>query len=150
MRGDEARAVPPRSFSERGTRSVRDEESAVLLRAIGVEAGRDRSRSGVDAAHDADRARDRYPALAGRGDGAGLRDWPFDRGWEDAFVTAYGDALPRDWACLWGIFPASDATPSGRSITRSHRVSQQVAGITHVIWDGVRLQDAQRGPGAML
>jgi polysaccharide pyruvyl transferase CsaB len=146
LRGDEARAVAAEVFQRAGTSSVRDEESALLLRAIAVE------RPVAIAPDPAWTLRttpiepaSRYPALAGRPVMAlVLRDWPFDRRWEDAFVAAYDDALPRDWGCLWLDFSRAPDAVLERPLYDeiAPRLAARLPRLTHVVWDGMRLQDA--------
>ena len=146
LRGAQARAIAADVFRRAGTVSVRDEESAALLRAIGVE------RPVVVAPDPAwtlrtapDPPASRYPALAGRPVLAlVVRDWPFDRAWEDAFVATMDASFPRDWACLWVDFSrvpdATLARPLYDEI--APRLTARLPGLTHAIWDGLGLQDA--------
>lgn len=146
LRGADARAITADVFQRAGTSSVRDAESAALLRAIGVE------RPVAIAPDPAWTLRttpvapaSRYPALADRRVMAlVVRDWPFDRAWEDAFVAAFADACPRDWGCLWIDFSRVPDAVLERPLYDeiAPRLAARLPGLTHVIWDGLRLQDA--------
>lgn len=146
LRGADARSITAEVFSRAGTSSVRDEESAALLRAIGVE------RPVAIAPDPAWTLRtmptqpaSRYPSLAGRPVMAlVVRDWPFDRSWEDAFVAAFGEAFPRDWGCLWVDFSRVPDAALKRPLYDeiAPRLVTRLPGLTHVIWDGLGLQEA--------
>src|SRR5688572_16241615 len=105
LRTSDAREITADVFTRAGTASVRDGESALLLRSIGVE------RIVPIASDPAWRFRmpspssdlaGRFPQLAGlRVLAVVVRDWPFDDHWGAAFVSALREALPAGWGCLW-------------------------------------------------
>ena len=149
LRNADAREITAEVFTRADVCSVRDAESARLLRVIGVERL-------VPVAADpawcfafADAPVDlptRFPELAGnRVMAIAVRDWPFDARWEDDFVAAFKNALPAGWACLWLDFartPSADArTVEGSEI--AHRLITKIAdGRAHAVWQGMRVEEA--------
>ena len=74
-----------------------------------------------------------------------MRDWPFDATWEDAFSSALKSAIPQGWGCLWLDFsrtPSSDPFRVEGSEIAHRLVSQLDDGRVHVIWDGMRVDEA--------
>jgi len=143
----EARAITAEVFARSVASSVRDAESASLLRSIGVQGelvvapdpGWTYPRpEPVDLAT-------RFPQLGGRPVLAvTLRNWPFESGWEEAFLDAFRDALPRDWGCLWLDFSRTPA-PDGNSIAGgeiAYRLVPRLPERAHAVWQGMRLGEA--------
>ena len=105
LRSADARSIAADVFERAVSCSVRDGESARLLREIGVQrpvpvAADPAWRFAMPApVRDLDQ---RFPALAGKRVLAMVvRDWPFAPAWEETFVAAFADALPAGWGCLW-------------------------------------------------
>ncbi len=149
LRGTDARTITADVFNRAEACSVRDAESAALLRRIGV------TRPLTVAPDPAwcfglgepVAPEKHFPALAGRRIIAMVvRDWPFDRSWEAPFVAAVGAALVPGWALLWLDFtrvPDAGATrPQHGEI--AHRLIPQLPGFTHVVWEGMRVEEAAR------
>jgi polysaccharide pyruvyl transferase CsaB len=154
LRRPDARGITADVFERAVSCSVRDVESARLLRSIGV-------KRLVPIAPDpawcfpmpppAGDLRERYPQLAGKRVLAmAIRDWPFDAHWEEAFVAAFRAALPAGWGCLWLDFartPSSDpSTVSGSEI--AHRIVPRLPDIAHAVWTGMQLNEAAALIGA--
>ena len=149
LRNPDAREITAEVFTRADLCSVRDAESAQLLRAIGVE--RIVAIAPDPAWHftlpeaAADLAAV-FPELAGlRVMAIVVRDWPFDPEWEADFVTAFRDALPAGWGCLWLDFsrtPSADPnTVEGSEI--AYRLIPKLAdGRAHAVWRGMRVDEA--------
>ena len=148
LRGAEARAIAADIFTRAGDVSVRDRDSAALVRDIGVT--RDvmvAPDPGWTWRHELQpkvALRERYPALARqRVIAMILRDWPFDPAWEAACVEALRAAIPAGWAVLWLDFNRPpDAATSGYSEIARRMVAALADGRTHVIWAGTLLEEA--------
>ncbi len=147
LRGADARAITADVFNRAQASSVRDDESAALLRTIGVSrpvrVAPDPAWSFPVGEPIAPAAR--FSALANqRVIAMVVRDWPFDRSWETQFVAALRASLPLDWALLWLDFtrvPDASATrPQHDEI--AHRLIPQLPGFTHAVWEGMRLEEA--------
>jgi polysaccharide pyruvyl transferase WcaK-like protein len=154
LRRADARGITADVFERAASCSVRDADSARLLRSIGV-------RRLVPIAPDpawcftmpppAADLRERYPQLQGKRVLAMvIRDWPFDPHWEEAFVAAFRTALPAGWGCLWLDFarpPSSDpSTVAGGEI--AHRIVPRLPDAAHAIWSGMQLSVAAALIGA--
>ena len=146
LAGDEARAIAAEVFTLADVVSVRDEASASVLRDLGVVRETPvapdpgwtyRSVPRATLAH--------FPSLRGRSVLAVVvRDWPFDRRWEEPFVAALADALPPSWACLWLDFARlPDATGECAANDEiAGRLAARIPGRVHAIWRGMRLDEA--------
>lgn len=154
LRGTDARSIAADVFERAVSCSVRDRESAQLLREIGVHrpvpVAADPAWSFTMPAPARDLTQ-RFPALAGKRVLAMVvRDWPFDPDWEEAFVAAFAQALPAGWGCLWLDFartPSDDPeVVSGSEI--AHRIAPRLPGAAHAVWSGMRLNEAAALIGA--
>jgi polysaccharide pyruvyl transferase WcaK-like protein len=146
LAGDEARAIAAEVFTLADAVSVRDEASAAMLRDLGViretlvapdPGWTYRSVPRATLAH--------FPSLRGRSVLAvAVRDWPFDRRWEEPFVAALADTLPPSWACLWLDFARlPDATGECAANDEiAGRLAARLPGRVHAIWRGMRLDEA--------
>ena len=148
LRTRDAREITADVFTRAGTVSVRDRESSLLLRSIGVERivpiAPDPAWQFRMPSPSSDLAA-RFPALAGlRVMAVVVRDWPFDDDWEAAFVAAFKEALPAGWGCLWLDFARTpSANPDavdGSEI--AHRLIPRLPGYAHAVWQGMRIDDA--------
>jgi len=143
LRRAEAQAAAAEVFRVADHVSLRDAESASLLREIGV------MRVAPVAPDPAWIAleelpvvnlRERFPEFAGKRIlGVNLRHWPFDAHWEDSFIAAFRDTLPPDWGCLWIDFQRTPAADGSGFI--DHEIAPRMlerlgAQNLHVLWDG--------------
>lgn len=148
LRTADARGITADVFARADVCSVRDAESARLLRDIGVQRivpiAPDPAWSyalppAVDPAA-------RFAQLAGqRVIAIVLRDWPFDGAWEDAFVAAFRDALPAGWACLWLDFartPSEDPDVVAGGEIAYRLIPRLADGRVHVVWQGMHVDEA--------
>jgi polysaccharide pyruvyl transferase CsaB len=144
LRGDSARRIARHVFASANAASLRDGDSAALLRAVGCAVE-------WPVAPDpgwAWRPNDATPrpplhvdaALGGRKVLAVLlRDWSFDAGWEDRFVAAFGPALTSGWACLWiDLHRNPDGGAPRGSIVE--RMRARLPGV-HAVWQGDGLDE---------
>ena len=143
LRRREAQAAAAEVFRVADHVSLRDADSASLLRAIGV------MRAAPVAPDPAWIAleglpvvnlRERFPELAGKRIlGVNLRHWPFDAQWEESFVAAFRDTLPPDWGCLWIDFqrtPAADGSGFIDDEIAPRMLERLGTQNLHVLWDG--------------
>jgi polysaccharide pyruvyl transferase CsaB len=149
LRRTDGRAIAADVFNRAQFVSVRDAGSAALLKSIGVSrpvlVAPDPAWSFplADAITPATRfsalARQRIVAIV-------VRDWPFDRSWESAFVAAMRSSLPAGWALLWLDFTrvpdVAAERPQHSEI--AHRLIPELPGLVHAVWDGLRIDDAAR------
>ena len=148
LRTADARGITADVFARADVCSVRDAESARLLRDIGVQrivpiapdpAWCYALPPAVDPAA-------RFAQLAGqRVIAIVLRDWPFDGAWEDAFVVAFRDALPAGWACLWLDFartPSEDPDVVAGGEIAYRLIPRLADGRVHVVWQGMHVDEA--------
>jgi polysaccharide pyruvyl transferase CsaB len=148
LRGSEGRQIAADVFSRAGGVSVRDHDSASLLKEIGVDrevtVAPDPAWSWRPAKSGSSSLRQRYPQLEDRPVMAMiLRDWPFDAQWERACATALRDALPEGWGVLWLDFHRPpDAQATGHSEIAARMVEQLDATGMHVVWDGAGVDEA--------
>ncbi len=148
LRGPEGREIAADVFTRAQGVSVRDHDSARLLREIGVQrepiVAPDPAWSWRRAPTGLSPLRERYPQLAGRPVLAMiLRDWPFDPGWEERCAAALRDAIPEGWGVLWLDFhrPPDAASTGFSEIAR--RMTQRLAGDrAHVVWEGATVDEA--------
>jgi polysaccharide pyruvyl transferase CsaB len=146
LAGTEARAIAAEVFTLADAVSLRDQASAAALRDLGV------ARETLVAPdpgwtyRSVPRATlEHFPSLRGRSVLAVVvRDWPFDRRWEEPFVAALADALPPSWACLWLDFARlPDATGEGAANDEiAGRLAARLPGRVHAVWRGMRLDEA--------
>lgn len=148
LRAAEGRAIAADVFTRAGGISVRDSDSAALVRELGVTR---RLLVAPDPGwtwrHDRQPKVPlsvRYPALAGhRVLAMILRDWPFDPTWEAACVKALRASIPPGWAMLWLDFNRPpNAAATGYSEIASRMVAALADARTHVIWEGESLSEA--------
>ncbi|GIK88357.1 MAG: hypothetical protein BroJett026_38380 [Betaproteobacteria bacterium] len=146
LRAPEARAVAAEAFALAATVSVRDEDSAACLRALGhVRTPPVAPDPGWTHRFVARDPRAAFPVLRGaRVLAVVVRDWPFDRGWEAPFVAAMRDALSPDWACLWLDFARlpDRACEASANDEIAGRLAAALPGRAHAIWRGLALDDA--------
>ena len=114
LRTEGAQAVAAEVFRRSNYVSLRDAESAQLLRDIAVTRGApvapDPGWLAAERLPSID-LHESFPQLTGRRIlGINLRHWPFDAQWEEAFVAAIRGAVPKGWGCLWIDF---QRTPAG-------------------------------------
>ncbi|MDH5286938.1 MAG: polysaccharide pyruvyl transferase family protein [Betaproteobacteria bacterium] len=142
LRGASARRIASHVFASAYAASLRDRESAALLRDVGCAARWPVAPDPGWAWRPAD-ASPRTPSrvdesLRGRKVLAVLlRDWAFDAAWEDRFAAAFGPSLAGDWACLWIDFRrGAEHDPS-----ISERMRARLPGV-HASWRGDDLDEA--------
>jgi polysaccharide pyruvyl transferase CsaB len=147
LRGADARAIAADVFDRASACSVRDLESAELLRDIGV-------RRTMPIAPDPAWSwatiepidpRARFVQLAGSSVlGIVVREWPFDRSWEAPFVASLRAALPNGWSCLWLDFTRVPDEAAKRPIASeiASRLVPQIPDAKHAIWEGLRVEEA--------
>ena len=152
LRGAEGREIAADVFARAHGVSVRDQDSAQLLREIGVQrdvtVAPDPAWSWRRPAASLPPLRERYPELAGRPVLAMiLRDWPFDAEWEARCVAVLRDAIPQGWGVLWLDFhrPPDAATTGFSEIAR--RMTQRLGDAhmqarVHVVWSGATVDEA--------
>ena len=146
---NDAREITTEVFAQADACSVRDIESAKLLATLGVERlvpiAPDPAWAFTPSSPPIDLPA-RHPQLAGlRVLAIAVRDWPFDALWEGAFATALKDALPQGWACLWLDFsrtPSPDPLRVEGSEIAHRLVPRLGDGRVHVMWDGMRVEEA--------
>lgn len=142
LRGASARRIASHLFASAYAASLRDRDSAALLRDVGCAVVWPVAPDPGWTWRPAD-ASPRPPSrvdesLRGRKVMAVmLRDWPFDAGWEDRFVRAFGPALAGDWACLWLDFRHG----AERDPSISERMRARLPGV-HASWRGDDLDEA--------
>ncbi len=147
LRGADGRQIAADVFTRAGGVSVRDAESAGLLREIGVArdvlVAPDPAWSWRPTRMAGPGLHERYPQLAGKPTLAMiLRDWPFDPAWEEACVEALR-SLPTDWGVLWLDFHRPpNATASGYSEIARRMVEKLGARACHVVWEGATVDEA--------
>ncbi|MFO1311868.1 MAG: polysaccharide pyruvyl transferase family protein [Burkholderiales bacterium] len=148
LRGPEGREIAADVFTRALDVSVRDRDSAHLLREIGVQrdvtVAPDPAWSWQRTATGLPPLRERYPALAGRPVLAMiLRDWPFDPDWEAQCAAVLREAIPQGWGVLWLDFhrPPDAASTGFSEIARrmTHRLADTRV---HVVWDGATVGEA--------
>lgn len=145
----DARGITAEVFSQADACSVRDRESAQLLHELGVERpvaiAPDPAWAFAGAPGSIDLAV-RFPQLAGlRVLAIAVRDWPFDTAWESAFASALKDAIPPGWGCLWLDFSRTPSPDPSRveGSEIAHRLIPRLDDArVHVIWDGMRVEEA--------
>jgi polysaccharide pyruvyl transferase CsaB len=148
LRGTEGRQIAADVFSRADGVSVRDHDSARLLKEIGVDRevtiAPDPAWSWRPANGGPPSLRERYPQLRGMPVLAMiLRDWPFDPEWERACATALRDAVPDGWGVLWLDFNRpSDAAATGYSEIAGRMTKQLGDTGMHVVWDGAGVDEA--------
>jgi polysaccharide pyruvyl transferase CsaB len=130
LRADASRAVAAAVFRDADRVSVRDTESAALLKAIGVTreipVGADPAWAYGIRHADADLVA-LIPSLRGRKVlGVNLRNWPFDESWESQFASAFATAFPADWTSVWVDFQRTP-TPDGSGFVDDEIASRMVS-----------------------
>jgi polysaccharide pyruvyl transferase CsaB len=114
LRSNGARTVTADVFRRADHVSLRDGESAALLRDLGVERIAPVAPDPVWVAIEGlpkVNLQERFPQFRGKRIlGVNLRHWPFDMHWEDSFVAAFRGAIPDDWVCLWIDFQRTPAS----------------------------------------
>ena len=130
LRADASREVAAAVFRDADRVSVRDTESAALLKAIGVTreipVGADPAWAYGIRHADADLVA-LIPSLRGRKVlGINLRNWPFDESWESQFASAFAAAFPADWTSVWVDFQRTP-TPDGSGFVDDEIASRMVA-----------------------
>ena len=148
LRGPEGRQIAADVFSRAHGVSVRDTDSAQLLRDIGVQreaiVAPDPAWSWPIPPRQGPALRQRYPQL-GNGPVLAmiLRDWPFDPEWERHCVGALQQAIPAQWGVLWLDFHRPpDAAVSGHSEIAQRVVDHLSDTGAQVVWEGVTVDDA--------
>jgi polysaccharide pyruvyl transferase CsaB len=148
LRGPGAKVVVHDVFRLADDVSVRDVESADLLRDIGVDrelsVAPDPGWAGAKEIAAID-LRSMFPQFAGKRIlGINLRRWPFDSAWEDQFVRAFHGALPPGWVCLWVDFQRTP-NPTGAGFLDDEIASRMIERVkddgTHVRFDGIGMAD---------
>jgi polysaccharide pyruvyl transferase CsaB len=149
LHGADARDIARQVFEEADFASVRDGESAQLLRRIGVERLVPIAPDPAWTIAPREPVRDlpeRYPALVGHRLVAMIvRHWPFDATWEDDFAQAFDRALPPGWGCLWLDFtrtPSLDARRVDGSEIAHRLIPRLSAGRPHAVWQGMAIDEA--------
>jgi polysaccharide pyruvyl transferase CsaB len=149
LRSADAREITAEIFSQVGVCSVRDAESARLVRDIGVERSvpiaPDVGWSYALPERSADLAALHLPLRGRRVLAVSVRDWPFESGWEDAFLTAFRHALPPGWGCLWIDFarlPSDDPLVVSGSEIADRMIAALDDDRVHVVWRGMALREA--------
>jgi polysaccharide pyruvyl transferase WcaK-like protein len=143
-----ARTVTADVFRRADHVSLRDGESATLLRDIGVTRAAPVAPDPVWAAIEGlpqVSLHERFSQFCGKRIlGVNLRHWPFDARWEDSFVAAFSGAVPDHWACLWIDFQRTPA-PEGVGFVDDEiapRMLDRLGGHgVHVRWDGDAVVD---------
>lgn len=149
LRSAAARTVTADTFRRAGALSVRDRESATLLRELGimrpVPVAPDPVWTRIAGFPEID-LRSRFPRLAGKRIlGVNLRDWPFDKDWEDAFVAAFRHAVSNEWACVWVDFqrtPAADGAGFTSDEIAQRMISRLGDATMHLRFDGASVVDS--------
>lgn len=147
LRTGEARAIVRDLFGWADTVSLRDEESAALLRELGVEREVTVAPDPVWALEMPDPAIpgwvERFPELSGHKVLAVIvREWQFSAGWEDRLTTALEKSLPPGWGCLWVPFQSGDDRDRN---TASGLISRLGDSAVHRVWEPASLDDLVGG-----
>jgi polysaccharide pyruvyl transferase CsaB len=148
LRGPEGRQIAADVFTRAQGVSVRDQDSARLLREIGVDrevtVAPDPAWCWRHAPTGHPPLRERYPQLKNRPVLAMiLRDWPFDPAWERQCATALREAIPEGWGVLWLDFHRPpDAAATGFSEIGVRMSKELGDSRVHVVWDGATVDEA--------
>lgn len=147
LRADDARGIVAEIFATATFASVRDQDSADLLRSLGVERTLSVAPDPVWSLPLPARIDlvERAPHLSGlRVLGINVRNWPFDGDWEPAFVAVMRSVALPGWGCLWVDFNYALAEDGARlvSIDNSPRLVPQIAEGVHAHFHARSPQDA--------
>jgi polysaccharide pyruvyl transferase WcaK-like protein len=148
LRSSGARTVTADVFRRADHVSLRDVESATLLRDIGVTRVAPVAPDPVWIAIEGlprVNLHERFPQFRGKRIlGVNVRHWPFDTGWEDSFVAAFRGAVPDDWGCLWIDFQRTPA-PDGPGFVDDEIAPRMLERLgdhgVHLRWDGHAVAD---------
>lgn len=145
LRSDTSRRLARHVFASANAVSLRDEDSAALLRAIGCEGAWPvapdpgwtwqpaRAEPIAPTRLDAALAGQRVVAMV-------VREWPYDADWEERFVAALRPAWPNGWAGLWIDFHRDPSASAASSSPLAERMRARLPG-AHAVWRGEHLEE---------
>lgn len=148
LRADGSRRIVADVFSRVEACSVRDRDSAALLKEVGAQATPLIAPDPGWAWHAGPLPAFSMPSeLAGRNVLAvNVRDWPFEAGWEDALADVLARELPAEWGCLWIDFHIPNPAATVERDAAARRIMAAMAsrgsGVAHALWTGNTAEEA--------